>query len=98
MWSYLKGKAKMGFDARDRALRMLADQPRRDIYEGAGPGGKTGSGLYYVTYSEGRSPTLNRADIDRLLEDGKITEKYPGCYVLANAHDAALDASTKESK
>lgn len=72
----------MGFDARDRARRMLQEQPRREIYEGAATGGKQGSGLYYVTYSEGRSPTLNRNDIDRMLEDGWITEKYQGCYVL----------------
>jgi hypothetical protein len=76
----------MSFDARERAMRMLAEQPRREIYEGAGPGGKQGSGLYYVTYSEGRSPTLNRSDIDRLLADGKITEKYQGCYVLREPH------------
>lgn len=74
----------MTFDARDRALRMLEEQPRRELYEGAGLGGKSGSGLYYVTYSEGRSPTLNKADIDRLVEEGKITEKYPGCYVLSS--------------
>ena len=81
----------MGFDARERALRMLTEQPRRELYEGAVAGWKTGSGLYYVTYSDGQSPTLNRGDIDRLLAEGKIIEKYPGCYVLRSTGDGKRD-------
>lgn len=71
----------MSFDARERAMRMLAEQPRRELYEGAGAGGKQGSGLFYVTYSDGGSPTLTRSDIEVLIGQGKIKEKYPGCYV-----------------
>lgn len=50
---------------------------------GAAPGGTTGSGLFYVTYSNGDSPTLDHDDIKNLLEDGLIKEKFKGFYVLA---------------
>lgn len=75
----------MSYDARHRALRMLEEQPRRDIYEGASEGGKAGSGLFYVTYSDGQSPELTRKDIDLLLESDQIERKWPqydGCFVL----------------
>lgn len=75
----------MSYDARQRALRMLEEQPSRDIYEGASMGGKTGNGLFYVTYSDGQSPELTRDDIKLLLESDKIERKwsqYDGCYVL----------------
>jgi hypothetical protein len=64
-------------------LQMLMEQPKRNLYEGAAPGGKKGSGLFYVDYSDGDSPTLNFDDIEVLLKEGKITIKYSGCYVLA---------------
>ena len=63
---------------------MMQADPRRELYEGAGEGGKRGSGLYYVTYSEGKSPVLDSDDIENLLADGLIVAKYPGCYVLAS--------------
>ena len=71
----------MTIQARGKAMRMLLEDQRRDIYEGASHDGKRGSGLYYVTYSDGYSPTLNREDIDILLRHGLVTEKWPGCYV-----------------
>jgi len=73
----------MSAQARERALQMLREQSRRSLYEGAASGGKKGSGLFYVDYSDGDSPTLNFADIEVLLKEGKITIKYSGCYVLA---------------
>ena len=82
----------MAFDARDRAMRMLAEDPRREIYEGAAPGGKKGCGLFYVTYSEGRSPTLTWGDIERLLKDGLIGKKYSGCYVATSPSPSPLNS------
>lgn len=75
----------MSYDARERALRMLKEQPKRDIYEGAAHGGKSGSGLFYVTYGDGSSPELTREDIRLLLESDQIERKWPeydGCFVL----------------
>ena len=62
---------------------MLREDRRRDIYEGAGPGGKIGSGVYYVSYSSGQGPTLTRLDIENLLAMKLIKEKFTGFYVLS---------------
>jgi hypothetical protein len=77
---------------RQRALDMMQADPRHELYEGATVGGNLGSGLFYLTYSEGKGPVLDRPDIDNLLSDGLIVEKYPGCYVLAGG-----TASTRAS-
>ena len=79
---------------RQRALDMMQAAPRHELYEGAAPGGKLGSGLFYLTYSEGKGPVLDRADIANLLSDGLIVEKYPGCYVLAGNTSRSRRATT----
>ena len=64
--------------ARDRAIALLMDGWHRDLYEGT-------DGCFYVTYTgdvPGGSPCLGEDDIDVLLAQGLIQEKYPGCYKL----------------
>ncbi len=73
----------MNRNSRQRALDMMTADRRMELYEGAGPNSKTGSGLFYLTYSNGKGPTLDWSDIKNLLADGLIKEKYPGCFVLA---------------
>lgn len=73
--------------SQQKALQMLRDDRRRDLYEAADRRNtKIGCGLYYVTYSGGDSPELTKADIDALIFQGHIKQKYPdlsGLYVLA---------------
>lgn len=70
--------------AQERAIRMLKDDPKRDIYEAGTSDGKSGSGKYFVTYSQGRSPLLCQDDIDWLVRARVLRAKHPGCYVLLN--------------
>lgn len=65
---------------------MLQENPKRDIYEGSAPGGKVGSGRYYVTYSPNSRLELLQNDVDALVASGTIVLRYkdvPGFYVLS---------------
>jgi hypothetical protein len=55
----------------------------RDVYEGADPTGKKGSGEYFVTFGGGE---VTRAAIDDALERGLIRLKYDcdGYWCLAD--------------
>jgi len=75
--------------AQREALRLLAELPKRDIYEGATPAGQ-GCGKYWVTYGDGEEgPVLSTAEVEQLLRDGVIVAKWPNappgvhCYRLA---------------
>jgi hypothetical protein len=72
-------------DRQRSALEWLAKpDKKRMLYEGGDPKGR-GSGEYYIDYSSGNGPTLNRADVEELIRLGYITQKYrdvSGCYVL----------------
>ncbi len=61
-------------------LDMLRADSRRDLYEGAGPGGK-GSGQYWVTYSAGEQYVpLTWPEVKALAARGLIVERWQGCY------------------
>lgn len=73
----------------EKALRMLREDRRRDLYESAArQNPEAGSGEYYITYGNGESPRLYRSDIDVLLREGTIRPKWKNdetlhCYVLS---------------
>jgi hypothetical protein len=75
-------------ERQELALRMLRQDPKRDIYEGADRlNTKKGSGNFYITYSPANSVVLTRGDIDDLVAAGLIKLKRPHnpeaqCYVL----------------
>lgn len=72
------------------AITLLQQDFRRDLYEAAEgpPKDNKGSGLYYVTYSNGQGPELTRSDVQGLLAERLIKPKYNDaslhCYVLAS--------------
>jgi hypothetical protein len=77
----------------EKAIRMLREDRRRDLYEGADPkNSKLGSGQYFVTYSNGEGPTLYRPDVEVLLREGTIRPKWRDaslhCYVLSDAGES----------
>ena len=66
------------YERQQLALRMLRENPKRDLYEGADPlNTKRGSGNFYVTYSPNSNLVLNRGDIDDLVAAGLIKLKWP---------------------
>ena len=67
-------------DKQRKALDWLrrTDQ-RRMLYEGAGSNGKAGCGHYYIDYSDGNAPVLERVDIEQLVRLGHIERKWPDC-------------------
>ncbi len=69
--------------AQSQALQMLREDSRRDIYEAGSPDGKTGSGEFFVTYSNGQGPTLSKTEVAELVNARLIRQKYPGFYALA---------------
>lgn len=75
-------------ERQQRAIQMLRENPKRDLYEGADRlNTKKGSGNFYVTYSPNSHLVLNRGDIDDLIAAGLIKLKWPRdpeaqCYVL----------------
>lgn len=74
--------------AQHQALRMLREDPRRDLYETADPRNtKVGSGEFMVTYSDGKSPKLTQSEVGELLRCRLIEHKWPDkphlqCFVL----------------
>lgn len=75
--------------ARLRAIDMLRAMRDRDIYEGGDYRG-CGSGKFYVTYSDGHGPELDREDVSLLLQQGYIEELYVGCYCLRGLRDSRM--------
>lgn len=75
----------MNRNNRQRVLDLMqSGSPRRELYEGAARDGKVGSGWFYLTYSADLDyQPLDKDDIQNLLANGFIKEKYDGCYVLA---------------
>jgi hypothetical protein len=77
------------------AIALLRQDFRRDLYEAADgpPKNNKGSGLYYVTYSNGQGPELTRSDIDGMLAERLIKPKYNDaslhCYVLTSLQSAS---------
>jgi len=69
--------------AQEQAIQMLREDSRRDIYEGGTPDGKSGSGEFFVTYSNGQGPRLSRAEVAELVNARLIMKKWPGFYALA---------------
>lgn len=74
-----------------RAIELLRQDFRRDLYEGAEGRLKDnkGSGLYYVTYCpDGNGTELTRSDVEELLAERLIKPKWNDaslhCYVLAS--------------
>lgn len=61
----------------DKAVSMLESDHRREIYLGC-------DGFYYVTYSNGLSPTLHKSDVESAVESGRITPQLdrPDVFVL----------------
>jgi hypothetical protein len=74
-----------------RAVAMMREDRKRDLYEGSG-GGDRGSGEYFVTYSDGKGPKLNRAEVEDLLASGLIKPKWRDAslhyYTLSDGADA----------
>lgn len=72
----------------ESALRMLADDPRRDIYETASSDrGQPPCGEFMISYGNGKGPVLTRLEIETMLQAGQIRLKWPKdpdvkCYVL----------------
>lgn len=62
----------MGRIDQARAADMLRFDARRDVYEAGDVSGKRGIGEFYVTYSNGQSPKLSRADVDQMVRDGLL--------------------------
>lgn len=68
----------------NKVLQLLRDNRARWLYEAAGPDGRSGSGVWWVT----RTPDavyepLQRSDVDALEARGQIRASGPGSYVLA---------------
>lgn len=69
---------------KETVLELMRARSDRELYEGAGPDGKTGSGMFFVTYSAGeRYAPLTAAQVAELERGGRIRQKWPGCYMLA---------------
>jgi hypothetical protein len=67
-----------------RILELLRERPSRDLYEGAAPNGRDGSGFYWVTYSAGVDyRPLSQTEVDELERGGLIVKRWPGCYGIA---------------
>lgn len=62
-------------------VRHMRTYPQAQVYEGAAPGGKTGSGHYFVTYG-GPKPdlTFSKAEVDELVREGILHFQYPEFY------------------
>lgn len=64
------------------ALDLLRSEPRSEVYEGAASArNKAGRGEFFVTFSNGTSPTLTRDDVSYMVEHGWIVQ-YPDCQYL----------------
>lgn len=65
-------------------LFLLHQDARRDLYEGAAEDGKSGSGLYFISFSEGKKyQPLTTEEVERLVKSRHIVKKYKWCYTLA---------------
>lgn len=67
-------------------VRLMRDDPRRDLYEGGDKTGKRGCGLYWVTYSaDAKYDPLTTDEVLDLLNRRVIELRYqdcPGFYQL----------------
>ena len=69
-----------------RLLELLRARPDRDLYEGAGPDGKSGSGRFWVTYSaDDQYEPGTWPDVRNMEAAGLLEEQWPGCYKLTGA-------------
>lgn len=70
------------------AIRFLKMIPKSDLYESAAAGNsRMGSGVYFISYSGGKGPRLNQAEVDDMIAKGMIKLKWADapeahCYVL----------------
>ena len=64
-----------------QAMHLLDADTRRDLYESAARDGKSGNGNFWITHAadEKYAPWTSR-DVDELLRQGLIVEKWQGCY------------------
>lgn len=67
----------------ENALNMLREDRRREVYEGADFTGKLGTGEYFITYSNGRSPKLTQTDVREMAWRGWIVPhpQVPGMFI-----------------
>lgn len=72
-----------------RALAMLREDPKRDIYEARSATGKHGSGQWFLTYANGQGPQLSYTEVEELARSGHIEQRWPGCYRLASRASSA---------
>ena len=80
---------KVMTSAQQQALRMLRENPKRDIYEGGSADGKHGTGDFYVSYGDGHGPKLSKLEVAEMVNARLIRQKWPDCpgYYTLNRRD-----------